>query len=217
MPRDDALAVPQSSDGRSLKLYELTGLYAELNEAMNTMEEVATEDGDEGVLALIEMLIVVTKDITAKGDKVAMVVRQVEAEAEWLEHQAEAYDAEAKRIRARAGVRINNAKRVREWLRDALAMLGDDTQKIAGPVLTVTLAKKSESNRVEVVDEEIIPMNFQKVTLGMTAAQARSLDLEKFITGTRIDQKGLNDQFKEAGILPPGTTIAETVRNLKIY
>jgi len=219
MPKDNALPVPHSDQGRSLTLYELTGAYEALSRLADLSPSVVLPNGDvvegtndEQIIAALEAIEGEVKD---KAEALGMVIKQKEVEAEFDEFVAARYEKEVDRFKARAKTKRNNAKRIEQWLKDGLSRMGDDTQRVTGTTLSLTLAKRPENDLLEVVDESKIPNEFKMATIKIRRSDVPD-DLVLFIKEVTVDKQGINAHFKQTGVAPSGTQIVPGRRNLLI-
>lgn len=207
-----ALPVPASDEGRGLTLYELTGQYAEIATLLDR-----DLDADElGIDDLNEILDTMRPEIIAKGENLGRVIRQKEAEVEWIEAQAAAFRREADRIIMRAGVKERGVERLRAFLTDAMGVIGDGTQKVEGGLVNITLSKRGD-DVLEVTDETKIPEAYIIATAQGPASNVRHLPDGWTVKSTRVDKAALNEAWKESHIAHAGTTIVPKKRSLKVY
>lgn len=122
-----------------MKLYELAGAYAELQQRADDGEDVS------------ELLGSLEGELTQKADSIARVLRNLTADADGL-------DAEIKRLTARKRAVESNAERLREYLRVQLEIA--DCRRIKTDAFTVSLADSPE--KVEVVDESLVPEEYTR-------------------------------------------------------
>lgn len=124
-----------------MKLYELGEEYQQLERMFDDV--LTDEDFGQAVLDTLEGLQGIIED---KATNVAKFIKNVEGEAVAL-------DTEIKRLQARKASRVNQAKSLREYLRDCL--IATDTQKVKNELFTISVTKGRDS---VVVDEpELVP------------------------------------------------------------
>ena len=208
-PSGQAAPVPKSEEGRSLTLYELTGTYAELAILLDADE---SPEADANLTALLETF---RGEIKERVDFLGRVVAQKKAEIEWVEEQAKKFSDEAQRLQGRAGVRVNNLKKLNDFIADCLAEFGDDTQKIEGATFTTTLAKRGD-DIIVVIDEDFIPNKYEIATLKMPHSHVPN-ELRDAITNVVISKTLINEAFKEDGVIPPGCEVQPKKRTLRQY
>jgi len=208
MPKSSARPTPHSEEGRSLTLFELTGAYAQLASLLDADPEAGPDI--EGALNQVEGA------IKAKAESIAMVIRQKEAEIQWIDRQVEIYREEVTRLANRVKARQGNVDRVKRWLHDQLAILGEETQKVEGSTLNVTLSKRPEYDDLVVIDESTVPQEFKKADLTIPATEVTP-ELAQYVKEVKLDKRGLNEHFKRTGVAPTGTEPVPGRRTLKIY
>lgn len=122
-------------------LYEIAGDYAQvLNFELET-----PEDGD----ALVSLLDEIQERFDTKADRLCMVMRNVESEAE-------AFKAEEARLSARRKALENKAGRLKAYLADTMKKM--DLADVKTPLFSLKFQKNPPS--VEVEDEAAIPAEF---------------------------------------------------------
>lgn len=205
-------AAPQApEDGaRSLKLYELTDEYTALKALLEATE------GDATGTALSEALVALSGAITQKAEGIAKVYLAQNASADWVDSQADIFEAEANRLRDRAYRQRKATQRLTDYLAMELAALGEDTQKFVTPLVTITLSKRPAKDNVVVVDEDALPDNYKEATLRMPRSHVPPERVE-YITAVTIRKADLNAHVEATGILPPGCATEAGKRTLKIY
>lgn len=203
MGRDLAVPAPKSNDeGVSAPtLYELLGAYREIAQLLDTDDN---GDDEETRANLEDALQELGIDITKHGERLAMVLRQKEAEAEWLDHQAQPFADEAKRLKDRAKVKRNGIKRLKDWIKDAMGFDNPETVKVSGSLLSLTLAKKPEKGKLKVVDLEQLPKQYRIVTVKVPESHLPRAML-KWAEDISADTDALNADYKEKGVIPKGT------------
>jgi hypothetical protein len=125
-----------------MKLYELTGAYAQL--------QAAAEDGED-VSAQLEQL---GDALEHKGMKLAAVLRG-------LRVNVEAFRQEELRLAARRKALEANAERIRESIRASMLQAG--IRQIKAGTWSITLSDGPE--RVVVTDLNAVPDEYQRVTV----------------------------------------------------
>lgn len=128
-------------------LYDLTGIAADLA----TLLDAPELDADSRAKAEAMQAELLNCLIPAKVESYCHVIAQLKGESEM-------YAAEAKRLTDRARARGNDADRLKDRLREALALAACD--KLKAGVWTVALQNAPPS--VEVKDEAAIPKDFWK-------------------------------------------------------
>lgn len=209
-PKGSALVAPASEEGRSLTLYELTGVYAEIANLLN--ENLDEEFAGE---ALTQALETTKGEILIKAENLAKVIKQKEAEVEWITEQAAKFKNEFDRLMGRAGTRERGIQRLKDFIVSVLGEIGEDTQGIKGSVLNITLAKRGD-DVLEVMDASEVDPEFIVATLKMPLSQVPR-DLRDAISNQAVNKQEINKAFKEQGIIPKGTAVVPKKRNLKIY
>jgi hypothetical protein len=146
------------------KLYELTDQYRGL---MNL-------DVEPDVLA--DTLEGISGEIQIKAENLLSVISNMGSDAD-------AIDAEIKRLTARKKTISNRQEWLREYLRSNMETSGID--KITCPLFTITLRKATDVVFIEDVD--LLPKRFQKITItpDKTAIKA-ALKLDIEVPGARM-------------------------------
>ncbi len=216
---------PVAAEGRELKLYELTGEYLELEALLKQQVSVEIDDGyldsgdgdDAEVLqdSLNAALDRLGGAIEQKAESIAKVIRQGEANAAWMDEQAAKFQEEAERIRRRAEVRRNAGDRLKDYLQHNLAALGEDTQRVAGKMLSVTLSARPKKDAVVVTDEDALSPDFKRATLTMPLSQVPA-ELRDAIKAVGVAKSDLNKYVDEHDVLPAGVTTEPGKRRLSI-
>lgn len=210
MPKASARPVPKSEEGRSLTLYELTGAYKDLSELMDEAE----------VDAAAEMLVMVQSiegEITTKIENIGMVVRQKNAEVEWILDLARKFEDESNRLKARARVRENNINRLKDYVKEQMIEMGETTQKIEGSTITTTLSARPKNDKLYIEDEEEVSDSFKVCDLKPVPINDVPPDLLQYIKNVRVNHKHLQDFFQSDGVIPSGCRVGPGQRNLKFY
>lgn len=125
-----------------MKLYELTGSFNEIFEALETEEELNYQ-------ALEDTLQAIEGAIEQKADGIAKVVKS-------LEKTAEAYSSEAKRLSEKAKSTSNKI----DWLKDYLLRAMEATAKQKIPTDIGTVYKWKSPPSVNVLSEDAIPRKY---------------------------------------------------------
>lgn len=148
------------------RLYELTGQYLALQRAA---EEGVDVSGD---LALLE------DSLEIKAERIAAVLRNLDAEAESIA-------AEEKRLAARRKARENSAERLTEYLRINMEAAG--ITSIRAPKFTLYL---TEHSSVVVDDIERVPAEYKRTKAEVSADKKAILAAHKrdgeCVEGTRV-------------------------------
>ena len=126
-----------------MKLYELTGAYADL---LGMLDECQNSDDEAAILAQIDA---VSEDIADKGEAYARIIRNKAAEAA-------GYEAEIKRLTARKKSAENTVARLKENILYAMGMVG--TTEIRTSIGKWRIQKNPASGVV--LDESKIPEEF---------------------------------------------------------
>ena len=195
---------------KSLTLYELTGVYAEISRALDE----DWENDPEREKALATALDTIKDDIIDRGEYVARIIKQKQAEVDYLENVASQFAKEAERIRGMAGTKERASDRLTMFLKQSLAVLGDDTQRTSGTLLRVTLTK-SMGEGIEIVDEAAIPVDFFISTIKMPTVEVPT-DLLPYVKRKEVSKAALNDTFQKTGVAPTGTKIVPKARGLRL-
>lgn len=211
MPKDSARPVPKGEEGRSLTLYELTGAYKDLAALLDTAEE---GDAAVEITALVES---VEGEITTKVENIGMVVRQKNAEIEWILDQARKFEDESNRLKSRAKVRENNVDRLKDYVKVQLTAMGETTQKIEGSTITTTLSARPKNDKLFVEDEHQIPDTYMVCDLVAVPVMDVPTELTFRMKKVRVSHVMLQEIFQETGVIPPGCRVGPGQRNLKFY
>jgi len=118
---------------------------------INLLEENGGEVNDE----ILEDLAIRRDNFEHKAESYAYIILKMQGEAD-------AADAEIKRIQAIKKTKDNITKRLKETLRDALMVFGNEDPKSGIKRYETPLLKLStrRSESVNVVDESLLPENF---------------------------------------------------------
>ena len=208
-PNGQAAPVPKSEEGRSLTLYELTGTYAELAALLDNLDD---HDNETEITALLETF---RGEIKERADYLGRVIAQKKAEAEWVTEQANKFQDEANRLKARAGVRLNGVERLRNFIKDCMNELGTDTQKFEGATFTTVLSKEGAAT-VDIVDEELVPAEFRVARIGMPANLVPD-DIKQYVISTVVSKQAINEALTNDGVIPPGCMPGPRKRTLRQY
>lgn len=123
----------------TIKLYELTAQYKQLQELADDLDPITLQDTLEAIEESIE----------DKAENTAKLIRSWEAEAKAIKE-------EEKRLAERRKALESNAKRTKEYLFEQLEIAG--IQKVKRPLITVSIANNPQS--VEILDSTLIPSLF---------------------------------------------------------
>ena len=156
------------------RLYELTGAYARV---LSIMEE--SDAPEEWDLALEDL----RDGIEAKAENIARLVRV-------LESDADAFEAEAKRLTSRAKARTSQVARLKDYLKMNLVFVG--LEKVKGILFTVSLQDS--------------PPACQIVELAAIPAEYRVVIPETW----RPDARAIIDAWKESQVQIPGTEVIQS-------
>ena len=157
------------------KLYELTEVYADL---LSRLEDCQNADDEAAVLAEIDT---VSEDIAAKGEAYARIMRNKMADAN-------AYDAEIKRLTALKKSAENTVARLKENIMFAMGLVG-------ATELHTSIGKwKIQKNppKVLILDESKIPDEF-------TVPQP-----------PKIMSVAIMQHFKDTGEIPEGCDVVQS-------
>lgn len=169
------------SAATELKLYEWTDQYLEV------VNEVV-EAGGELTPELEARLEGIEAGLKEKVERVALVVRNLEA-------VAKGYDEEAARLKAQARARERSAKSLKEYLRIQLATAGLDV--VEGERAKVRLQKNSAPSVQVTVHPEKLPPRFRQVKVD-------------------ADKKKLLKAWKDGRKIPDGVKV-EYGSHVRIY
>lgn len=194
------------------KLYELRADYQAIKVLLQNPEAMGDEL-DEALQVALDALVGAIRD---KTENIGKLYLQMKAEADFIGLQAQPFEEEVKRLRARETTRRNQAGRLLDYLKRNLAALGDDTQKVVTPLVTITLSKRPEKDNVVIVDESAVPITFKSALLRMPAAYVTD-SLRTYWMSSTIDKKTLNEAALQDGANIPGVAIEPGTRTLKIY
>lgn len=145
-----------------MKLYELPTQYRDL---LDWMEEHAEELSDSGGdhPELIERLERIEADFGDKAERVALLIREQEAEAG-------AYKAEADRLAARARTLSRNADWLKGYLLHQLRRMGET--KVHGKLVNVSRVKNGRPSVRYIGDVEKLPQKWQRVRVDFDGQKA---------------------------------------------
>lgn len=173
------------------------------------------EDADEQRAALEEALAIVQIAMERKGDAIVRVYRQGEAEADWYDHQAAVFQAEADRLRQHARTKRAGNERLMDRVRFVLEQRGDGTQKLEGSFGKITLSKRPENDKAVVVDDSALPDAYKRATLKLPLNIVTD-ELKIFLTAVEVSKTWINESVEE-GLIPPGVQMVPGTRTLKVY
>jgi hypothetical protein len=151
-----------------MRLYELTGKWAEL--------QALAEDGEDVSARLAE----VDDELQVKAERVGALLRS------WSADQ-EALAAEEKRLAARRRALENNEERLREYIRQC--MLAAGITRVKAPGFTLTL---SERDQLVVDDESAVPADYKTERVEVKTYLDRKRIMDAFkehgecVAGTRV-------------------------------
>lgn len=151
----------------SPRLYELSAEFEQLQHRIDDGEDVAGElDALEG----------------AVEEKAASIVHVLAN----LDASIDAYDGEIRRLQARKAAAVANKERLREYIRTCMQVAG--VKRILSKTFVVSL--QNSNDRVEVVDESLIPERFFRVKKEVSKSAILEVH-QKFgecVPGTRIER-----------------------------
>lgn len=153
-------------------LYEIAGDYARvLNFDLDS-----PEDGE----AMVALLDEIQERFDTKADRLCMVMRNVESEAE-------AYKAEEARLSARRKALENKAARLKEYLADTMKKM--DLADCKTPLFSLKFQKNPPA--VEVLDERAVPSGFWSVPAPVLDRRAvlEALKAGEAVPGAAIVQR----------------------------
>ena len=167
---ETTLEAPRSV--HELKLYEIT---AELDNVVSELIETGGVLTPE-IEALLDAL---EGALEAKVERTALVIRQIEA-------QAESARVESRRLADLASARAASAKRLKEYV--MFNMAEADVRKIEGKLVNVSICKNSRPSIKWTGTEEELPDLFRRVRVD-------------------ADTDAAYKEFKSGGVLPDGFEI----------
>ena len=156
----------------SAPLYELVAQHQDLARL--------AEDQDLDPQALADTLEGLTGAIEVKAQSVAMVIRNIEADAEAIEEAAKQMQARAKRLQQRA-------EAIKTYL--LVNMTATGITKISCPYFTISLRKNPP--RVDIIDAAAIPDRFRVWPDPPPPALDRKAILEALKAGESVPGAGL--------------------------
>ena len=164
-----------------MKMYELTGEYAEL---VAMLEDCETDEQASEIIAQIDA---VSSDITIKAENYAFIRINLKAAADELAARAAIFKAEADRLAAMAKSKENHIKRLNDHLLFAMGIAGLKQ-------LPTSIGKfyTQQTTSVEVLDAWKVPEQF-------TTQQP-----------PKVDKTAIKKAFKETGELFDGVEIYVT-------
>ena len=168
------------------RLYDLAAEYRAFENRLYDFDGEITEETED----VFEALPRTKEELTAKAENVAKIVRN-------LEGDALKFDAEIKRLQKRKQVFINNAKRTKIWLKEAMLYAG--LRKIEGETLNIGVQNSPPSILDVHINVDGLDKQFCKV-----------------VTTVAADKKALLAEYKETGKLPTGVTEVTVGTNLRI-
>ena len=154
----------------SFKLYELTEMYKNIWDLV--------EDDEVDLDTLETALSQVEDNLEVKAESMAKIIKGIDGDIDTLK-------SEEKRLAEKRRVLENKKNNIKAYLENQLRVMEID--KIKTPLFTVSLQKNPPS--VEIVNEDLIPEQFKKVTY--TVAKKDILEALKngqVIEGAEIKQ-----------------------------
>ncbi len=172
----------------TMTLYEIRELRDLLDEALAATEGELSPEAEAQLAAL---------DIAAneKIESVALYIREQLA-------QAEAIEAEAKRLQDRARARLNAAKSLKDYLAREMERLGKD--KMNGVLVTVAMQNNPPSVKGDLEPATLAEMMDTAPTFVRYAPASYALD-----------RRAVLDAYKRGETIPEGLTIEQT-KSLRI-
>jgi len=172
-----------------MKLYELADQYRQLKDALEQCETARDSEEHMNLVDFAEERIDAIADaFDVKVQNVALVIKELEAEADMI-------DGEVKRLQARNKSRVNSIDWLKRYLYDALIMT--KTDKVEGPMTTVSLRKCPTS--VAIVEDDMVPSEFVTQETVMN-----------------IDKKAILKHFKDTGEIVAGCEFTTDKRTLQV-
>lgn len=176
-----------------MNLYDLSQDYLRLIELID-------EEDDN---ALNVELAKVGDSINTKIEKLALVIRTLEA-------QSAAIKSEVERLDKRSAALGNHAKRIKAYIQDIMGAVA--LKKVQGVLASVTLQAGRES--VRIVDESLIPGNFKyvqvkKSVVELTDEERKKLEDEKGKLDFVVSKEEIMDLHKD-GVDIPGVEFGKT-------
>ena len=150
-----------------MKLYELT------EDLTNLIEMLEEDPENEAIKETISMLLL---DLDDKAEDYVHVIRQLEADAEMAK-------AEKQRLAKKQSAAENAAKRMRDYLKDAMLLTG--RTKIKRATCSIGITTRWET--VIDVDVKDIPAEFQKVTI-----EPKKQEITRWLKAYDPDKEGTN-------------------------
>ena len=153
-----------------MKLYELTN---ELQDLIEMLEEDPEND------AIKETIATLLLDLDDKAEDYVHVIRQLEADAE-------AAKAEKLRLAKKQSAAENAAKRMRDYLKDAMILTGRTKIKRATCSIGITTRWEMALD----VDVNDIPDEFKKITI-----EPKKQEITKWLKAYDPEKEGTNVEF----------------------
>jgi tRNA nucleotidyltransferase/poly(A) polymerase len=160
------------------KLYELTGMYAEL---VAMLDDCETEEQAAEIIAQIND---VSSDISEKAENYAYIRMNLKAEADELAARAAIFKAEADRLNAKSKSKENHIKRMNDHLLFAMELAG-----LKQMPTSIGKFYTQETTSVEVLDAWKVPEQF-------TTPQP-----------PKVDKNAIKKAFRETGEIFDGVEI----------
>lgn len=172
-----------------MKLYETVEALATISGWIDEHADDILANGGELTPALAELLDAAEGDFSEKVERVALKVRELEAEAL-------AVDTEAERLTQRARTRYNAAKSLKAYLKGALEIAGLD--KVKATLVTVAIQKNPPSLHGELSQEEL------------DVLARRRAEFVSIVPATlSLNKRAVLDACKAGEALPTGLTISQ--------
>lgn len=156
-----------------MKLYELTDAYRVLQDRLLEAEGVLTPELEQELAQLDE-------DLDRKVENVALVVRELEAEAAGVAEEVE-------RLERMKAARDHAAKRLKDYLKVQLTLAG--RPKVAGKLVTVQVVKNGVPAITWLGTDEEIPEPFRRVRV-------------------ELNGQAVRDEYRRTGQVPPGFEVS---------
>lgn len=150
-----------------MTLYELTG---DLKDLIEMLEE---DPENEAIKETVSTLLL---DLDDKAEDYVHVIRQLEADADMAK-------AEKQRLAKKQSAAENAAKRMRDYLKDAMILTG--RTKIKRATCSIGITNRWET--VIDVDVKDIPAEFQKVTI-----EPKKQEITRWLKAYDPDKEGTN-------------------------
>lgn len=156
-----------------------------LRELTNEYKQLQDMGFAEDSQVYIDTLDAIEQPIREKGKNIVLLMN------EWDRHTL-ALDNEIKRLNALKKPIVNAKARLRDWLKDNMIESGID--KIESDLFTITLGKAPKDSLVVIEDENLIPIEYKKVTYSINKVDIKKALKDGYIVKgavLRDDSRGL--------------------------